>query len=56
MDRVRLGVIGLGIMGSLYVKIYSPHPWLKLWRSAPRALCRAAWVRELPGDARLPGH
>lgn len=26
MDRVRLGVIGLGIMGSLYVKIYSAHP------------------------------
>lgn len=26
MDRVRLGVIGLGIMGSLYVKVYSAHP------------------------------
>ncbi|MGH9398128.1 MAG: Gfo/Idh/MocA family protein [Terriglobia bacterium] len=26
MDHVRLGVIGLGIMGSLYVKIYSAHP------------------------------
>ncbi|MGH9770862.1 MAG: Gfo/Idh/MocA family protein [Candidatus Acidiferrales bacterium] len=26
MDRVRLGVIGLGIMGSLYAKIYSAHP------------------------------
>ena len=26
MDRVRIGVIGLGTMGSLYVKIYSAHP------------------------------
>lgn len=26
MERVRLGVIGLGIMGSLYVKIYSANP------------------------------
>lgn len=26
MERVRIGVIGLGIMGSLYVKIYSAHP------------------------------
>lgn len=26
VDRVRLGVIGLGIMGSSYVRIYSAHP------------------------------
>src|SRR5579859_6400426 len=26
MDQVRIGVIGLGIMGELYVKIYSAHP------------------------------
>ncbi len=26
MDRVRLGIIGLGIMGELYAKIYSAHP------------------------------
>lgn len=26
MDRVRLGIIGLGIMGNLYVKIFSAHP------------------------------
>lgn len=26
MERVRIGVIGLGVMGSLYVKIYSAHP------------------------------
>lgn len=26
MDRVRLGIIGLGIMGDLYTKIYSAHP------------------------------
>jgi predicted dehydrogenase len=26
MDRIRIGVIGLGIMGDLYVKIYSAHP------------------------------
>ena len=26
MDRVRIGIIGLGTMGSLYVKIYSAHP------------------------------
>jgi predicted dehydrogenase len=25
-DRVRLGIIGLGVMGSLYTKIYSAHP------------------------------
>ncbi|MGH9708402.1 MAG: hypothetical protein ACRD5R_16750 [Candidatus Acidiferrales bacterium] len=25
-DRVQIGVIGLGIMGDLYVKIYSQHP------------------------------
>jgi len=26
MERVRIGVIGLGTMGSMYVKIYSAHP------------------------------
>jgi predicted dehydrogenase len=26
MDRVRIGIIGLGIMGNLYAKIYSVHP------------------------------
>lgn len=26
MDRVKLGIIGLGIMGNLYVKIFSAHP------------------------------
>ncbi len=26
MERVRIGVIGLGTMGSQYVKIYSAHP------------------------------
>jgi predicted dehydrogenase len=26
MERTRIGVIGLGTMGSLYVKIYSAHP------------------------------
>lgn len=26
MEKIRIGVIGLGIMGELYVKIYSAHP------------------------------
>lgn len=26
MEKVRIGIIGLGIMGELYVKIYSSHP------------------------------
>ena len=26
MERTRIGIIGLGIMGSLYAKIYSAHP------------------------------
>jgi len=26
MERVRIGIIGLGIMGDLYAKIYSAHP------------------------------
>jgi predicted dehydrogenase len=30
MDRVRLGIIGLGIMGNLYAKIYSSHPLAEL--------------------------
>src|SRR6185312_13934493 len=26
MEKVRIGVIGLGIMGELYVRIYAAHP------------------------------
>ncbi len=30
MERTRIGVIGLGIMGDLYVKIYSAHPFAQV--------------------------
>src|SRR5574340_955559 len=30
MDRIRIGIIGLGIMGDLYAKIYSAHPLAQL--------------------------
>ncbi|MGH9405593.1 MAG: Gfo/Idh/MocA family protein [Terriglobia bacterium] len=30
MDRVRIGIIGLGVMGELYAKVYSTHPLSEL--------------------------
>ena len=37
MERTRIGIIGLGIMGSLYAKIYSAHPLAEVVAvSAPR--------------------
>lgn len=43
-QRVRLGIIGLGIMGELYVKIYSAHPLAEVVAISSR---RAERVEEL---------
>jgi len=45
MERVRLGIIGLGIMGELYAKIYSAHPMARLVAVCSRRQTRVDEIR-----------
>ncbi len=45
MERIRLGVIGLGTMGDLYVKIYSAHPLAEVVAVSSRRQARVDEVR-----------
>jgi predicted dehydrogenase len=45
MGRVRLGIIGLGIMGELYAKIYSAHPLAQLVAVCSRRQTRVDEIR-----------
>ncbi|MBI2222208.1 MAG: Gfo/Idh/MocA family oxidoreductase [Acidobacteria bacterium] len=45
MDAVRVGVIGLGIMGELYSKIYACHPWARLVAVSSRRQARVDEIR-----------
>ena len=51
MDRVQIGVIGLGIMGDLYVKIYSEHPLAEVVAVSSRRQERTDEVRRKYGVA-----
>lgn len=46
MDQVRIGVIGLGIMGDLYVKIYSASPLAQVVAISSRRQERVNEIRE----------
>lgn len=46
MDQVRIGIIGLGIMGELYTRIYSSHPLAKVVAVSSR---RQARLDEIAG-------
>lgn len=46
MDQVQIGVIGLGIMGDLYVKIYSAHPLARVIAVCSRRQERVEEIRE----------
>lgn len=50
-DRVRLGIIGLGIMGESYVRIYSQHPLAEVVSVCSR---RAERVEELRARYAVP--
>lgn len=45
MDQVRIGVIGLGIMGEQYVKIYSAHPLARVIAVSSRRQERVDEIR-----------
>jgi predicted dehydrogenase len=49
MDRIRIGVIGLGIMGDLYAKIYSTHPLAQLVAVSSRRQERTDEIRQKYG-------
>ncbi len=49
MERVRIGVIGLGIMGELYARIYSTHPLAELVAVSTRRQERLAEVAKRTG-------
>ncbi len=49
MDRVRLGIIGLGIMGNLYVKIFSAHPLAEVVAVCALEPSRVDEIRSLYG-------
>lgn len=46
MDSVRIGVIGLGIMGELYVKIYAAHPLAQMVAVSSRRQSRVDEVQK----------
>lgn len=45
MDQVRIGVIGLGIMGELYVKIYAAHPLARVVAVSSRRQSRVDEIK-----------
>ncbi|HZT68882.1 MAG TPA: Gfo/Idh/MocA family oxidoreductase [Terriglobia bacterium] len=49
MERVRIGIIGLGIMGELYARIYSAHPLAELVAVSTRREERLAEIAERTG-------
>lgn len=49
MDQVRIGVIGLGIMGELYVKIYAAHPLARVVAVSSRRQSRVDEVKSRYG-------
>ena len=65
MEQVRIGVIGLGIMGELYVKIYAAHPLAQVVAVSSRRQSRVdeiqkrygveAGIYGLPKDAGAEG-
>ncbi len=51
MERVKIGIIGLGIMGDLYAKIYSKHPLAELVAVSSRRQARVDEIRARYGIA-----
>ena len=49
MEQVRIGVIGLGIMGELYVKIYAAHPLAKVVAVSSRRQSRVDEIQKQYG-------
>lgn len=49
MEQVRIGVIGLGIMGELYVKIYAAHPLARVVAVSSRRQARVDEIKTLYG-------
>jgi predicted dehydrogenase len=49
MEKVRIGVIGLGIMGELYVKIYAAHPLAQVTAISSRRQSRVDEVQKQYG-------
>lgn len=47
MDRVRFGIIGLGIMGNLYTRIYSAHPLAEVTAVCSRNPQQVEHIRSL---------
>ena len=51
MEQVRIGVIGLGIMGELYVKIYGAHPLAQVVAVSSRRQSRVDEIQKQYGVA-----
>ena len=51
MEQVRIGVIGLGIMGELYVKIYAAHPLAQVVAVSSRRQSRVDEIQKQYGVA-----
>ncbi|MGH9616137.1 MAG: Gfo/Idh/MocA family protein [Acidobacteriaceae bacterium] len=49
MEKVRIGVIGLGIMGELYVKIYAAHPLAQVIAVSSRRQSRVDEIQKQYG-------
>lgn len=49
MEQVRIGVIGLGIMGELYVKIYAAHPLARVVAVSSRRQSRVDEIKSKYG-------
>ncbi|MGH9700828.1 MAG: Gfo/Idh/MocA family protein [Candidatus Acidiferrales bacterium] len=49
MEKVRIGVIGLGIMGELYVKIYAAHPLAQMTAVCSRRQSRVDEIQKRYG-------
>lgn len=49
MEKVRIGVIGLGIMGELYVKIYAAHPLAQMVAVSSRRQSRVEEIQKQYG-------
>lgn len=49
MEKVRIGVIGLGIMGELYVKIYAAHPLAQMVAVSSRRESRVDEIQKQYG-------
>lgn len=51
MERVRIGIIGLGIMGELYLKIYAAHPLAQVVAVSSRRQSRLDEIQKQYGVA-----